>query len=366
MEWAKQHHIQSIFEAFLGGEWKPLVPLPTKSDDMAIPGPPPPVLSLLAWGTGKAKETLKTPDKVVKAWCDHSQFGSEFKEFLENARKEFDLDVKVAPGSDDNTEQPATANKRRRNNDGSATATGSAPRPASPSAALKVIGDASAAAELPALCWESKITAVPQVSIKITVGQGVYLVNSGQDTVVKCGTIFAGFYKGKFFIAGSSDGEANETTDHRFSLQSHQDMVFLNSKFLSLGEIVASKRLLTPSDATIGYHTLEDATSESPQGFNLTCKTECFFRVMDFPAKVKKEEQDDASAKLLIPSAHLGGTLPPAVWNKSDAVKVLWAVKWPAVSAKGLQPIRPMIAAIKDIPIGANQCVELIKSDMAD
>ena len=44
--------------------------LPGPPDALGMPGPTPPTLSLLAWGTGKAKETLKTPDKVLKAWWD--------------------------------------------------------------------------------------------------------------------------------------------------------------------------------------------------------------------------------------------------------------------------------------------------------
>ena len=63
-----------------------------------MPGPTPPTLSLLAWGTGKAKEILKTPDKVLKAWRD-GNFSLEFREFVEAARQNHELDVKIADDS---------------------------------------------------------------------------------------------------------------------------------------------------------------------------------------------------------------------------------------------------------------------------
>lgn len=64
-EWAKQHHVEHVNQCFLNDEFKPLVPLPGPPDQLATPGPTPPALNVLAWGTGKAKETLKTFENLV-------------------------------------------------------------------------------------------------------------------------------------------------------------------------------------------------------------------------------------------------------------------------------------------------------------
>ena len=47
--------------------------------------------------------------------------------------------------------------------------------------------------------------------------------------------------------------------------------------------------------------------------------------------------------ELTIPAPHLVGTIPSSKWLASAAVDVVWAVKWPAVAAKGLQPVRPAV-----------------------
>jgi len=70
-------------------------------------------------------------------------------------------------------------------------------------------------------------------------------------------------------------------------------------------------------------------------------------------------KQEDSAANSKTPAGHLGGLIPYKVWQKSALLSVTWAVKWPPVAAKGLQPIRPMICAKTDLVIPANHAVLL-------
>ncbi len=73
------------------------------------------------------------------------------------------------------------------------------------------------------------------------------------------------------------------------------------------------------------------------------------------PGEVQVKQEDASKSKT--PAGHLGGLIPYKVWQKSALVSVTWAVRWPPVAAKGLQPIRPMLCAKTDLVIPANQAV---------
>lgn len=136
----------------------------------------------------------------------------------------------------------------------------------------------------------------------------------------------------------------------------------LNSKYQPIKDVIKSKRILTPGDAHVAYHDLTDApTPTDPSAFHFTPKKmNVFFKVTDFPA-VKSEEGGDS--KLMIPAAHLAGAVPPKVWEPSSLSALAWAVKWPAVASKGLQPIRPMVVTAKQFVIKSKKAVQIAKPD---
>ncbi|CAK9019083.1 Uncharacterized protein SCF082_LOCUS14370 [Durusdinium trenchii] len=355
-EWAKQHHVEKLFESFLSEEYKPLTPLPGPPDQLAQPGPQHPTLSLLAWGTGKAKDTLKTPDKVLKAWWD-GNFASEFRALVEEARQNHQLDIKI-----DESQNAQTQKRRRVNAEGeSVPGQNNSSSSSTPAAATTTDVKVVDVPDIPTLCFECKVTSNPSLVLKVTIGQGVFLENL-MDTpqVLKAGVVLCGYYKGKFWSPDGNGEKPCEKSDVLFRLESSMDHVMLNSKYLKVSEVIREKRKLTPADAHVAYHELQDSpTPTDASAFNLVPKKmDVFFKISDFPA-VKQEE--DGQDKLMIPSAHLAGTVPSKVWQTSDLAKVTWAVKWPAVASKGLQPVRPMIVCAKDITVPPKQAVEVVK-----
>ena len=349
-EWAKQHQVEYVFGNFLTDEFKPLSPLPSPPDALAIPGPPAPALSLLAFGTGKLKETLKTPDKVLKQWWD-SSFATEFRDMIEAARQSHELDVK----KEDESSGPA--NKKRRvmeSENGKAETAGAED-------AKESEIEAKEAADLPTLCYEAKVTCNPKLVVKVTIGQGVFLENtSSTDESIKAGVVLCGYYKGKFWSPDSTSEEPSEKSDVRFILQSDSDCVMLNSKYQQLSDIIKAKRHLTPADAHVSYHEIIDTpTPTNASAFKLEPKKmTVYFKVTDFPASVKSEEGE---SKLMIPAAHLAGTVPEKVWRDSKLADIAWAVKWPAVASKGLQPIRPMVVTSKQFVVKSKTAVMICK-----
>ena len=242
VEWAKQHHIEHVFGNFLTGDFKPLTPLPGPPDQLAMPGPTPPTLSLLAWGTGKAKETLKTPDKVLKAWWD-GNFSLEFREFVEAARQNHELDVKI---TDDSSTGRPTKRPRLTEAEGAKVETQAETEVKDAKIESKDLSD------LPTLCYEAKVTANPKLVVKVTIGQGVFLENTGtSDESIKAGVVLCGYYKGKFWSPDSTSEAPSEKADVTFRLTSNLDHVMLNSKYQPLGDIIKAKRQLTPADAHV-------------------------------------------------------------------------------------------------------------------
>lgn len=348
--------MEKLFESFLSEEYKPLTPLPGPPDQLAQPGPQHPTLSLLAWGTGKAKDTLKTPDKVLKAWWD-GNFASEFRALVEEARQNHQLDIKI-----DESQNAQTQKRRRVNAEGeSVPGQNNSSSSSTPAAATTTDVKVVDVPDIPTLCFECKVTSNPSLVLKVTIGQGVFLENL-MDTpqVLKAGVVLCGYYKGKFWSPDGNGEKPCEKSDVLFRLESSMDHVMLNSKYLKVSEVIREKRKLTPADAHVAYHELQDSpTPTDASAFNLVPKKmDVFFKISDFPA-VKQEE--DGQDKLMIPSAHLAGTVPSKVWQTSDLAKVTWAVKWPAVASKGLQPVRPMIVCAKDITVPPKQAVEVVK-----
>ena len=320
-----------------------------------MPGPTPPTLSLLAWGTGKAKETLKTPDKVLKAWWD-GNFSLEFREFVEAARQNHELDVKI---TDDSSTGRPTKRPRLTEAEGAKVETQAETEVKDAKIESKDLSD------LPTLCYEAKVTANPKLVVKVTIGQGVFLENTvTSDESIKAGVVLCGYYKGKFWSPDSTSEAPSEKADVTFRLTSNLDHVMLNSKYQPLGDIIKAKRQLTPADAHVSYHELIDSpTPTDASAFKLEPnKMTVYFKVADFPAV--KTEEGEGEAKLMIPAAHLAGAIPEKVWRDSQLAEIVWAVKWPAVAAKGLQPIRPMVVTSKEFVIKSKTAVVIAKPNV--
>lgn len=88
-----------------------------------------------------------------------------------------------------------------------------------------------------------------------------------------------------------------------------------------------------------------------------------YFRASEIPVKDEQaEQQNDESVRKVVPASHIAGLLPYERWQSSSLVTIGWAVKWPAVASKGLQPIRPMLVTSQNLEIPANSAVEVVKA----
>ena len=85
-----------------------------------------------------------------------------------------------------------------------------------------------------------------------------------------------------------------------------------------------------------------------------------FFRAVDIP--VKEEGDNGEENKRTVPAAHMAGLLPFECWAQSSLVSPIWTVKWPPVTSKGLQPVRPMIVAKENMVIPAGKAIEVVKA----
>ncbi|CAJ1456543.1 unnamed protein product, partial [Effrenium voratum] len=322
VDWALQHHTEKLAEQLSNGNFKPFISLPA---------------------SGSTLQTLSTSAKVLAAWHDHSIFKGEFREFLQKTRADYPLDLPPKTRSSEN-EDDGKSKKRKINVPGPSNL-----NPLNHEAHLVGSGNLSA------------------VMLVVTVGEGAYLQNTHAEPItIRKGTTLAGYYKGKFWAPTGKEKEEIGPADVLFFLEGSQDYIILGGKYMSLLDTIKTKRSLSPSDAHVGYHTLTDSPSATePAAFTLSPKqAQVYFKASDFPAKVGKTEgaeagQDDVAK---IPAAHMAGTLPASKWN-GKYIKMCWAMKWPPVAAKGLQPIRPMVVNSVSLTIPPGKALQIVKPD---
>ena len=54
----------------------------------------------------------------------------------------------------------------------------------------------------------------------------------------------------------------------------------------------------------------------------------------------------------------LAGAIPVEKWHTAFT-EVVWAVKWSATAAKGLQPVRPLVVMARDVVVPAKSAIAL-------
>lgn len=151
----------------------------------------------------------------MKTWWDGA-FSTEFREFVEAARQSHDLDIKIT----DEKDGAGPPSKRRR------VQTGGTSQPVNPVETPPQQDEIQEfdISEIPALCYEARVTAAPKLVLKVTIGHGVFLENQGDaDESIKAGVVLCGFYKGKFWSPDSTSEEPSEKSDVLFRLKSHND-----------------------------------------------------------------------------------------------------------------------------------------------
>ena len=338
VDWALQHHAQYCYQKIMDESWKPLTPLPEPLDQADLAAPPAPTMLLLT--INKRDSSLKFPERVLARWHDHADLGAAFREKYAECKASHPLDLPNAKRETEDTDGnkgPAPKKLRRGTPIGSDTE-------------LTVTESSWVdVADMKPLHRKAAIVTCPKLHVEVCVGNAVYLTNhTDEPLTLKDGTTIAGFFKGKFWSDAAQKGKEDQNleagpSDVAFSLKASSDRVQLGSKLMLLGSLVRAKRDVAPADAIVAYHSIVDQpTQDDPAAFRLESKGyTIFWRTEDLKAKTAKSE--GVGDELTIPAPHLAGTIPSSKWLASAAVDVVWAVKWPAVAAKGLQPVRPAV-----------------------
>ena len=338
VDWALQHHVEYAFQNIQGGSWKPLQPLPEKASD-SHSMPPPPELLLLSLNS--RDNSLKFPEKVLAKWHDHGEFAPTFRAKYAERKTQYPLDIPQARL--DTGESCAKKNKLHNGED------------VQPNVVKLEESNFKSVADLKPLHHKTHIVSSPKLTVEVCVGQSVYITNRTEEAhIVKSGVQIAGYWKGKFWStqgkgkdkdkAGDASKEVT-ASDIPFQLQSSESRVTMSAKVTPLSSLMRAKREVSPADAVVAYHTLKDQpTAADPKAFVLTPKPfVVYWRADDFKAKTTKTEGESEDG-LVIPAAHLAGTIPYTKWRSSKYCELIWAVKWPTVGAKGLQPVRPLVS----------------------
>ncbi|CAK9056713.1 unnamed protein product, partial [Durusdinium trenchii] len=100
-EWQTHHMNSWLSEGFLDGSLALPVGAPALMSkelpaELATSLPPKPELTTLVWSEKKVDglQTLRTPDKLLQTWHDHSLFGRRNQEWLKATRESVPLDCK--------------------------------------------------------------------------------------------------------------------------------------------------------------------------------------------------------------------------------------------------------------------------------
>lgn len=363
-EWQTYHMNSWLSEGFLSGSLAlpPGAPAMMPKElpaDVTSALPPKPELNSLSWSEKKKKglNTLKTPDELLQAWHDHAIYGPRFREWLSQTRDAIPLDIKPED-ADLTAAQPgssAPATTRKRGTAGSAGA--STDNTVTKMARTEPLEQISKEDLPKPLCWQAQLPSQFQkgkgatLKLVIVIGQKIFICNEGSsDVTIPYGTIIAGYYKGSFQMQGKGKKAADDlelkATDCEYRFSSSDSPVLHEGKPTTLGKVVAE----------LCYQEMVD----QPQPGNSTHfivkpKMLFLFRPENAPSSDDKKQEDGS---FTLPYSSMAGCLETAYWQ-TTCTQMLWSVKW---SAKGLQPVRPVIATSRVIEISAGKAVELKQS----
>ncbi len=353
MVWSSFHLQNWLANGFLDesvplppGASLPPVDLPP---EMVGAAPPKPDLTSLCYNakvkTAEGLPSLRVPDKIMTAWHDHATFGGEFKQWLTECEANA-IPINLKETDSQNTKRAAAG--QGENPSGPKRGKTEATANAAPAATNTI-----AIAEMPSpLVWESTLSGPGKsgnLKLVVTVGQRIFIVNdTDKEKSLPQGNCLAGYYKGSFDFKTGTDLADNEVL---FLLSNASDLVYFQGKTQSMKAIMAEKRKTSPLDTKVLYHKLVEAPSpEDSSFFKFELAHRCVFKCEDVPSA--KQEED---GKKTVPWTHLAGCFRSDKWT-TDLSELVWSVKW---TARGLQPVRPLIvlrAAVKIQPGQALEC----------
>ncbi|CAE7709399.1 unnamed protein product [Symbiodinium sp. CCMP2592] len=382
LEWSKSFVRDWLADSFLDGSLQlpptmslPPIEMPTELQQAAPPLPNLQTLLLNKVQKYEGLPSLKTPDRVLAAWGDHARFKTEFEEFLQKSREELPLDL--TPEKADKSSGAGSGSGSGSGSGLKREADGTQGRVAKKQKVETLVNPEVVAKrsiplkDLPKpLTWEADLhlpkSAKAKVSVIITLGERIFLVNHSQDkdVVLEKNTCVAGFYKGKWWQhKGSKDQASVKESDILFTLKDADSLIQIGSKVHTLGEAVQEivdkrERRKTQPDVTVSYHKICDSpTSTKPAFFTMSQTHTIYWEIQAIPADCIQHD-----GKTCVPVHHMGGVIPFSRWE-TWASTLVWASKWSPTSAKGLVPCRPLIVLKESVPLSPQTAIELTASE---
>ena len=163
-----------------------------------------------------------------------------------------------------------------------------------------------------------------------------------KDFTLSCWDFVSGFGRGRLMLL-KGENETPKPHQLEFKLENQDDMVLLNNIPISVGKALERQRESKP-DAQICYHkTNIDMTDPSKMTFQQTHHV-VFENTID--GKVAETSNANFAAKEEYQT-----------WAASDAVRIIWAVRW---TAKGLQPIKPVLVLQGSCVVAPGRCLYIL------
>ena len=304
------------------------------SPDLLDNLPPKPQLNVLVW---TKDSTVSLPTAVVKKWQGHAVVGQQFAEFLEDfTNKGFTVADPCQESSEDK-EEPSKRTAPGGDETGSTTRS---PKRVKCMDLTTRLVQANAVSE--ALLFEASLAGKNPAVLQIRANHTVYLHNKTETEYSSPDKGFlTSFGKGQFKLVKAGD---NQATGYTFNLTGSEDLVVSNGQVCTVGELVQTMREKKP-DCQVCYHNLT-TDPQNPKKFSLQ-QTHC---VAFQPKALEEKDKLDQN--------NLGTKEPWTTWQGSDAMNLLWAVRW---VTKGLTPVKPVVHLKERVVLKAGEVCRLSK-----
>ena len=289
----------------------------------------------------------------LQEWSVHGTHGDDFRSYVDKLIEEFG----PAPADPAPASAEAKETRKRKTPKDSAGAAGK--RLKLPALEMKQVPLAAIGEQQ--ILYQCTLSNVKSQGLKlmIKVGGEVWVVNSSQTSApitLSGGYILCGYGKGSY-KAKAADG--NPEKEILYELKAESQVILQNSMLLQeVKNLVLQKRQEKP-DISVAYHEMTlDGTDEDPTAFKLaTAKEIVFVPQATTKAKVEvQEEEGDADVAFTGDQTSAARLLTTSQWSKCTLAGVTWCVKW---TAKGLMPIRPVIALKCDVSVEPNHGVKI-------
>ena len=339
VEWAKQTGmVDHIKTAFLAGELQisGRTPVPEAPPEGSVAALASPSLTLCSMQGVGADAVLVVPEAIDTKWHNNERHGRAFTEWVDEAKEAGIISAGEA----------GQAKKKRRISTGDAQP--AAVKEELVPAALPETMLGEMRAKFKTLQQHSVILTT-RAQLNFTECGKVFIVNPTEATVVlPAWTTIAEYYKGSWMGRKLSDVVDKQIINYK--IDNDQEMIHCGGHYASVRSILDNQRDVDPFKVKLAYHVIEEAPPMDPGKLTITLKHDHRWRKFE-RSLVKAEPLVGEDG--LLQQKHMAGLVGVDVW-KTSFTAVVWMTRW---TAKGITPVRPLIAVSRDVLLEAGCCV---------